>query len=139
MAVQGSPFPLCVTKENGIVGIFPFDAVSWTEPTSQVFAAMTAAAKEHGATGSKLFAITGTATPLAKKNLAALGGNCARISQWLIRREVALPILQSGRECSVLATTVSSLIVCVLVVRIAEMRSWDHFAANDNCLEGPHP
>ena len=82
MAVQGSPFPLCVTRENGIVGIFPFDAVSWTEPTSQVFAAMTAAATEYGATGSKLFAITGTATPLAKKNLAKLG--------WKLRENVTM-------------------------------------------------
>jgi len=81
VAVQGSPFPLCVTKENGIVGIFPFDAVSWTEPTSQVFAAMTAAAGGHGAQGPKLFAITGTATPLAKKNLAKLG--------WKLRENLA--------------------------------------------------
>ena len=80
VAVPGSPFPICVTKENGIVGIFPFDAVSWTEATSQVFAAMTAAAKDQGATGSKLFAITGTATALAKKNLAALG--------WKVRENI---------------------------------------------------
>lgn len=82
MAVQGSPFPLCVTKDNGIVGIFPFDAVSWTEPTSQVYAAMTAAADGHGATGSKLFVITGTATPLARKNLAKLG--------WKLRENVVM-------------------------------------------------
>jgi hypothetical protein len=81
MAVQGSPFPLCVTKDNGIVGLFPFDAVSWTEPTGQVFAAMTTAAAEHGATGPKLFAITGTATPLARKNLARLG--------WKLREKIA--------------------------------------------------
>lgn len=82
VAVQGSPFPLCLTRENGIVGIFPFDAVSWTEPTSQVFAAMTTAAAEQGAAGSKLFAITGTATPLAKKNLAKLG--------WKLRENIAM-------------------------------------------------
>ncbi|MBL8907789.1 MAG: hypothetical protein JNM20_14045 [Rhizobiales bacterium] len=81
VAVQGSPFPLCATRDNGIVGIFPFDAVSWTEPTSQVFAAMSATAKEQGATGAKLFAITGTATPLAKKKLAALG--------WELRETIA--------------------------------------------------
>lgn len=82
MAVQGSPFPLCVTKDNGIVGLFPFDAVAWTEPTGQVFAAMTAAAAEHGATGSKLFAITGTVTPLARKNLERLG--------WKLRENIVL-------------------------------------------------
>lgn len=82
MAVQGSPFPLCVTKDNGIVGLFPFDAVAWTEPTGQVFAAMTAAASGHGASGSKLFAITGTVTPLARKNLERLG--------WKLRENIVL-------------------------------------------------
>ncbi len=82
VAVPGSPFPLCETDGNAIVGIFPFDAVSWTDQTSQFFFAMTEAAKSQGATGGKLFAITGTATPLAKKNLAALG--------WKLRENIAL-------------------------------------------------
>jgi hypothetical protein len=78
--VPGSPFPICATKANGIVGIFPFDSVSWTEATSQVFAAMTAAAKDQGASGAKLFLVTGTATPLAKKNLTKLG--------WKVRENI---------------------------------------------------
>ncbi len=71
--VPGSPFPLCSTSDNGIVGIFPFDAVSWTEATSQLFTTMTEAAEDQGGSRPRLFAITGTATSLAKKNLAKLG------------------------------------------------------------------
>ena len=78
--VPGSPFPICVTAENGIVAILPFDAVAWTEETSQVLTAMTAAAKHQVANGPKLFAITGTATKLAKKNLTKLG--------WKVRENI---------------------------------------------------
>jgi hypothetical protein len=68
-----SPFPMSVTADNGIVGVFPVDILSWTENTSAVLAAMTSAAQDDGITGPKVLHITGTATPLAKKNLKTLG------------------------------------------------------------------
>src|SRR5262249_13675261 len=75
VAVANSLYPISATTDNGIVGVFPFDALSWTNSTSQFFAAMTAAARDNGVSGPWLLEITGTATPLAKKNLAALGWN----------------------------------------------------------------
>ena len=68
-----SPFPMSTTTDNGIVGVFPVDIISWTESTSAVLAAMTSAAQDDGITGLKILHITGTTTPLAKKNLKVLG------------------------------------------------------------------
>ena len=60
-------FPVAETA-HGLVGIYPIDALSWTPETARVIEGMTAA----GA-GSKTLVITGTATPLAKSHLKALG------------------------------------------------------------------
>jgi hypothetical protein len=68
-----SPFPMSTTSDNGIVGVFPIDILSWTENTSAVLAAMTSAAQNDGITGPKVLHISGTTTALAKKNLKALG------------------------------------------------------------------
>ncbi len=68
-----SPFPMSTTTDNGIVGVFPVDILSWTENTSAVLSAMTSAAQNEGITGPKVLHITGTTTALAKKNLKSLG------------------------------------------------------------------
>lgn len=60
-------FPLFQTSGR-TVGVFPIDSLSWTPETARVVGAMTAAAA-----GPKKLVITGTATPLAKANLAAHG------------------------------------------------------------------
>jgi hypothetical protein len=66
-------YPLCLTKDGGAVGAYPIDILSWTPETAATVQAMTSEAKADGATGAKSLVITGTATPLTKKNLAALG------------------------------------------------------------------
>lgn len=68
-----SPFPVATTSGNGLAGIFPLDALSWTADTSSAITSLTSAARAEGMTGPLVLAITGTATPLAKKQLAALG------------------------------------------------------------------
>jgi hypothetical protein len=68
-----SPFPLLVSRSQGIVGIFPIDILSWTKETAPVISAMTSAADDNGLTGPKVLRISGSATPLAKKNLQRLG------------------------------------------------------------------
>lgn len=68
-----SPFPLAVTRANGIEAIFPLDALAWTADTSMTFASLTQAAKAEGITGPIALRITGTASPLAVKRLKALG------------------------------------------------------------------
>jgi hypothetical protein len=72
-----SPFPMSVTADNGVVGVFPIDILSWTENTSATMATFTSAVEANGLNGPKVLHITGTATPLAKKNLKALGWKIA--------------------------------------------------------------
>ena len=68
-----APLPLLQTADGGFVGVFPFDAVSWTKSTASVFTAMTAEAKLANASGPKRLSIAGTTTKLAKSKLTALG------------------------------------------------------------------
>jgi hypothetical protein len=65
-------FPLAETADGAIVGVYPIDILSWTPETARTLDAMTAEAQRSGA-ASKTLVITGTATPLAKSRLAALG------------------------------------------------------------------
>ena len=60
-------FPVAKTA-NGLVGVYPIDALAWTPETARVLEGMTAAGR-----GAKTLAITGTATPLARSRLKALG------------------------------------------------------------------
>ena len=73
LLLGNSPFPMSVTADNGVVGVFPLDILSWTENTGAVLTAMTSATQDAGISGPKLLHISGTATALAKKNLKALG------------------------------------------------------------------
>ena len=61
-------FPLCLTAGGGAVGAYPIDSLSWTPETEQIIEAMTSATA-----GRKTLVITGTATPLARRKLSALG------------------------------------------------------------------
>ena len=62
-------YPVCLTRDGGAVGVYPIDILSWTPETAANLKAMATEATA----GPKSLVITGTATPLAKKNLAALG------------------------------------------------------------------
>ena len=64
---------MSTTTDNGLVGVFPVDILSWTEHTSMAFTFMTSAAQDDGITGPKVLHITGTTTALAKKNPKSLG------------------------------------------------------------------
>jgi len=67
------PFPLTRTAAGGLIGIFPFDIVSWTADTSRAVSGITGGARSGGIKGPKVLYITGTATPLARKELKRLG------------------------------------------------------------------
>jgi hypothetical protein len=68
-----SPFPMALTRSNGLTGIFPLDALAWTVETRRAITSLTEAARAEGITGPLTLAITGTATPLAQRKAAALG------------------------------------------------------------------
>ncbi|MEI7599182.1 MAG: hypothetical protein WCJ41_07645 [Aestuariivirga sp.] len=73
IAIAGVPLPMATTRDNGLLGIFPFDALSWTASTSQAITSVTQAARAQGITGPMNLVITGTTTPLAQKQQAKLG------------------------------------------------------------------
>ena len=73
VAIAGVPMPMATTRDNGLLGVFPLDALSWTAGTSHDISAITQAARAQGITGPMKLVITGTATPLAQKQLAKLG------------------------------------------------------------------
>jgi hypothetical protein len=68
-----SAFPLAATSDNGIVGIFPIDILSWTASSAKIATTLTSDIQSAGISGPKLLRITGTTTSLARKNLAQLG------------------------------------------------------------------
>ncbi len=67
------PFPLALTANHGVIGIFPIDILSWTPDTSRAITGMTDAARHLGISGPKVFYIAGTTTRLAKRELRRLG------------------------------------------------------------------
>lgn len=65
-------YPFMVTKGGHIVGVMPLDALSWTQDTARVLRDSAAAARRLGRSEVEL-RITGTVSPLAKKELQAMG------------------------------------------------------------------
>ena len=70
-------FPLNRLKDGRLLALFPFDEVSWTERVGQAFARLAAAAA--GETTPPLMLLTGSATPLAQKEVAAKGWTIDRL------------------------------------------------------------
>jgi hypothetical protein len=66
-------YPFNVARDGRIVGVMPIDALSWTETTSAMLRGSAAEARKVSATGQVELRITGTATPMAKRELQALG------------------------------------------------------------------
>jgi len=78
VSLDGVPFPMATTRDGGLIGLFPLDALSWTAETSEAITALTAAARAAGFHGSMSLGITGTATPLAEKEVSKLGWTLAQ-------------------------------------------------------------
>ena len=66
-------YPFNVTRDGRLVGAMPIDSLSWTETIAAVWRECAADARRVSATGRVELRITGTATPLASKELQALG------------------------------------------------------------------
>jgi hypothetical protein len=66
-------YPFCITRDGRIVGAIPIDALSWPEEASRALRDAAADARRISPSSRVELQITGTATPLAKKELQALG------------------------------------------------------------------
>lgn len=66
-------YPFWITRDGRIVGAMPVDALSWPEEASRALRDAAADARRISPSSRVELQITGTATPLAKKELQALG------------------------------------------------------------------
>lgn len=71
VALGGYPFML--TRDRRIVGAMPIDALAWTPSTASVLRESAADARRRNPAAGVELRITGTATALARKELATLG------------------------------------------------------------------
>jgi len=71
--VNVAGFPMFLTKGGVVVGIFPFDHVTWTASFAQKATSAAAAIKEISGVTGKEFCITGTVDPVARKALEERG------------------------------------------------------------------
>jgi hypothetical protein len=65
--------PLNRAADGTIVAAFPFDDLTWTEPASRQFAAMTSAVRAVGSPRKPVLASSATITPMARSELTKLG------------------------------------------------------------------
>ncbi len=72
LGVESLRFPLMRTGDGAALGAYPVDILAWTPDTAEIIDGLAAVANSAAANG-KTLAITGTATPLARRNLAARG------------------------------------------------------------------
>lgn len=70
VALGGFPF---VTTRNGVLGLLPLDALSWTQGTDKAMRDITDSLRRAAPGGKAEMRITGQATPLAKEKMRALG------------------------------------------------------------------
>ena len=66
----GFPF---VTTANGVAGLLPLDALSWTQGSDRAMRDITASLRRMGRPGRAEMRINGQATPLARQKLKELG------------------------------------------------------------------
>ncbi|MBI4274973.1 MAG: hypothetical protein HY659_09780, partial [Rhizobiales bacterium] len=66
-------FPFNRLADGGVIGLWPVDAISWTETTARTLGAASAQRKASGSTGRAELRITGQATPLARRRLKEFG------------------------------------------------------------------
>ena len=92
-------YPFVMTRVGRVVGVMPIDALSWTQSPGSALTDSAADARRMSASGQVELRITGTATPLAKRQLQVLGwrtvenakfrtagGSCPRIPRLLLKR-----------------------------------------------------
>jgi hypothetical protein len=66
-------YPFNITRQGGVIGILPIDALSWTENTARSMRDIVNQSKTAGFAGRSEIRITGTATALAKQQLQSMG------------------------------------------------------------------
>ncbi len=66
-------YPFMVTRDRKVMAVLPVDALSWTQETSHGFGVVSEQRRRFDPKAHGILRITGTATPLAKRHMEALG------------------------------------------------------------------
>jgi hypothetical protein len=66
-------YPFNTTRNGGVLGILPIDALSWTDNTARSMRDIVNQSRNAGFAGKAEMRITGQATPLAKQQLQGMG------------------------------------------------------------------
>ena len=70
-------FPLSLTGDGTLVGMYPIDDLAWTERTAGIVSLITDGTARDFPDVDKAFLVTGEASPLARDNMEALGWDLA--------------------------------------------------------------
>lgn len=81
VSLPSMPLPIATSRSNGLTGVFALDTLAWTKDNSEAITALTEAARAQGMNGPLILSITGSATPLAQQQLAALGWKLEQAAQ----------------------------------------------------------
>lgn len=81
VSLPSMPLPVATSRDNGLIAVFALDTLAWTKDNNEAITALTGAARAQGMGGPFILSITGTATPLAKTQLAALGWQIEQAKQ----------------------------------------------------------
>jgi hypothetical protein len=66
-------FPFVQLKNGTVMGLWPVDALSWTEGTGKAMGSVNADLKRQGLAGKGELRISGTATAMARENMNSMG------------------------------------------------------------------
>ncbi len=81
VSLPSMPLPIATSRDDGLIAVFALDTLAWTKANSESITALTGAARAQGMGGPFILSITGTTTPLARQQLAALGWEIEQAEQ----------------------------------------------------------
>lgn len=81
VSLPSMPLPIATSRDEGLIAVFALDTLAWTKANNEAITALTGAARAQGMGGPFILSITGTATPLARQQLANLGWQIEQAEQ----------------------------------------------------------
>lgn len=73
VSLPSMPLPIATSRDDGLIAVFALDTLAWTRANNEAITALTGAARAQGMGGPLILSITGSTTPMARRELTALG------------------------------------------------------------------
>ncbi len=81
VSLPAMPLPIATSRDDGLIAVFALDTLAWTKANNEAITALSGAARAQGMGGPFVLSITGSATPLARQQLATLGWQIEQADQ----------------------------------------------------------